>query len=332
MKKKSLICAALAIIMLTVSCSKKETEKVAQIVKESAIEKVTAPNYNEMVLVQGGTFKMGNNVGENEEKPVHDVTVSDFYIGKYEVTVQRWFEYLKELEKKDFDKAKKYTTESVNYATNDSLQIVTIKDIVDSNCQPENIFLYEAVDFCNWLSEKEGLKPCYKIDTNMQDPNYLRENDTQNYLVICDFKANGYRLPTEAEWEFAAKGGNKSRGFKYSGSNNIDDVAWYSGNSGGNSRKKQPVGTKKPNELGIYDMSGNVWEWCYGLFSYDNNYYTACKNLGTVANPTGPTSGNFRVFRGGDLCSGDYECRVTHIGLWPAYGICDFGVRLARTP
>ncbi len=109
-----------------------------------------------------------------------------------------------------------------------------------------------------------------------------------------------FRLPTEAEWEYAARGGNKSNRTQYSGSSNIDAVAWYTSNSGS---KTHPVATKQPNELGIYDMSGNVYEWCSDW--YGSKYYSSSSTV----NPTGPTSGSCRVNRGGSWHSNAWDCR-----------------------
>jgi formylglycine-generating enzyme required for sulfatase activity len=133
----------------------------------------------------------------------------------------------------------------------------------------------DAVEYCNWLSEKESLSKCYLIKGT--EVKYL---DT----------AKGYRLPTEAEWEFAARGGNKSGGFSYAGSNNLNEVGWYKDNSGG---MTQQVAKKAPNELGLYDMTGNVWEWVWDF--YDWNYYKASPS----DDPQGPGEGQYRVMRGG---------------------------------
>jgi adhesin HecA-like repeat protein len=200
-----------------------------------------------MVLVEGGTFQMGSTNGSDNEKPVHRVMVKSFYMGKYEVTQEEWAEMM---------------------GNNPS-------SFRGDNLPVENISWYEAVEYCNKLSLKEGLTPAYQGS---------RDD------IVCDFNASGYRLPTEAEWEYAARGGNKGpMDYEYSGGNNVNKVAWYFGNSHGNTH---PVGTKQPNSLGLYDMSGNIAEWCWDRYG---NYTS-----GTQTDPTDASSGFYRVKRGGD--------------------------------
>jgi formylglycine-generating enzyme required for sulfatase activity len=167
---------------------------------------------------------------------------------------------------------------------------------------------YDAVEYCNKRSRMEGLTPCYTGSGNH---------------ITCNFKADGFRLPTEAEWEYAYKGGLQSRYYKFSGSNDADEVAWYINNSG---RKPQPVGQKKLNELGIYDMSGNVGEWCWDWYDFD--YY---KNS-PEQNPRGPSSGRHRVVRGGSWGRPENAVRGTFRFLYePHHKFSYIGFRVVRT-
>lgn len=313
--KKIVLTILLGLFLFYTGCGKK-TEEVKEAVQqvtveatkaaEKAVQKVVKPE--PMVLVQGGTFQMGAEDGDKNEKPVHEVTVSDFYIGRYEVTVQEWYDYLKAIDKKDFEKAKKLTNSAVVYDNDGNLQMMTTKYIDDEGCAMNEISWYDAVEYCNWKSEKEGLSKAYTINGEK---------------VTCDFTAKGYRLPTEAEWEYAARGGNKSEGYKYSGSSNYLKVAWMRENSGS---KVHKVGTKDPNELGIYDMSGNLYEWCWDR--YNENYY---KNS-PKENPSGTTTGSQRVLRGGDWSITDFSCRVARRrNVIPDYSYNDSGFRLSRT-
>lgn len=194
------------------------------------LSNIVDPFVGQLVFVKGGSFRMGDLFGDGnkEEKPVHQVTLSDFHIGKFEVTQSQW------------------------------------ESIMGSNPSHFNGCPNCPVERVSWI-------------------------DVQEFLVkLNELTDKTYRLPTEAEWEFAAKGGSKSKGFLYSGKNNVNFVAWYSGNSG---NKTNPVGQKEPNELGIYDMSGNVWEWVSDWFSY---YTDTPKD-----NPAGPENGDGKIVKGG---------------------------------
>ena len=165
-----------------------------------------------------------------------------------------------------------------------------------------------------------GSNPSYYTG-NMQRPvETVTWNDCQSFISwLTELTGETFRLPTEAQWEYAARGGNKSIGYTYSGSNAIDQVAWYWDNS---SDTTHPVKTKAPNELGIYDMSGNVWEWCsdwYGAYSF-----------AAQTDPTGPATGSYRVDRGGCWCYDKGGCRVTDRGDYgPASTWRHLGLRLA---
>ncbi len=195
----------------------------------------------------------------NYEKPAHSVTLSGYYIGKFEATQGLW-------------KAVTGGNPSKNKG-NDNLPV-------------EQVSWNDVQTFINTLNGKTGKR---------------------------------YRLPTEAEWEYAARGGGKSGGYKYSGGNNIDDVAWYKDNSG---KSTHPAGAKSPNELGIYDMSGNVYEWASDWFGgYSSTAQT---------NPAGPASGSNRVIRGGGWFLDARRCRVSYRYYnHPDGSYNDLGFRLA---
>jgi len=248
---------------------------------------------NEMVFVEGGSFMMGSNYGDPDEKPEHGVRISSFLIGKCQVTQELW--------------------ESVMRNNPSSLK--------GANRPVESVNWYDAIEFCDELSRKEGLTPCYRKEMIAKEGFFSRLVGVQEEVVICDFSANGYRLPTEAEWEYAARGGNKSKGYKYSGSNDLDAVGWYNKNSGDQTKD---VSGKRPNELGIYDMSGNVWEWCWDWYGdYGSSSQT---------DPRGPNSGSARVFRGGSWINDAEFCRVAYrYYSGPVSRDDDYGFRLART-
>jgi len=267
-----------------------------------------------MVWVEAGTFTMGKDIWGGYHEV--DVTFTNgFYMGKYLVTQGLYEEVMGE-------------NPSCFTAANDRPPET---GETDAKRPVEMVNWYHAIAFCNRLSILEGLTPVYSIVgiSNTNADAWLHSEvplscDTAWNAVTAEWSENGYRLPTDAQWEFAAKGGNKSMGYKYSGSNNANEVAWYSDNSGGKTRE---VGNKAPNELGIYDMSGNVSEWCWDLY----NIYPECAQT----DYTGPNTGKFgydiRVIRGGswDLPI-DFMESVSRTYTDPADHTTYIGFRLVR--
>lgn len=250
-----------------------------------------------MIEVGGGIFKMGSK-NENDEQPLHEVTLAPFLICRYEVTQAEW---------------KHVMGSNPSHWKGDKLPV-------------EQVSWYDILKYCNLRSLEEGFTPCYNIAGSLNPVDWgevpTSSNDSWD-AVTCNFGANGYRLPTEAEWEFAARGGIKSEGYQYSGSQKLDSVAWYSDNSGNKTHK---VGTKKANELGIYDMSGNLWEWCWDWYS-DSYYGTSPKD-----NPAGPYTGNSRILRGGSWNITANSCRVSYrYGYDPYSSYYSYGFRVCRS-
>ncbi|NQX48341.1 SUMF1/EgtB/PvdO family nonheme iron enzyme [Paenibacillus tritici] len=271
---------------------------MALMVVISACSQDKPPKEERLVWVKGGSFvdTKSNYHGTN-------VTLPDFYIGKYEVTQQEWLDVM---------------GNNPSQFQGDKLPV-------------ESVTWYDAVEYCNQRSIKEGLDPYYNIDKNTVDPNNTSDRDFMKWTVTANEGVNGYRLPTEAEWEYAAGGGQMSKSTSYSGSNKPEDVAWYWRNSGdqfltgdwnwpaieNNHSQTRFGGLKQPNELGLYDMSGNVREWCwnwYGEAGPDNS------------------NGSLRLVKGGGWIGGVNNTEVAFRGKFEASSRGnDQGFRVVRS-
>lgn len=279
--RKLLIFPLLAILVVMSACS-----------SENPAEKK-----GDLVFVKGGSFKNTKSsfYGKN-------ITLADFYIGKYEVTQREWVEIM---------------GSNPSQFRGDDLPV-------------EMVSWYDVIEYCNQRSLKEGLVPFYNIDKQTKDPNNKSEYDPLKWTVTINEGANGYRLPTEAEWEYAAGGGQISKSYTYSGSDRAEEAAWYWRNAGdrylsgdwnwssieSNNSQPRSVGLKKPNELGLYDMSGNVREWCWDWYGEDS----------------ASNGGAFRVVKGGGWIGDVSSSELSFRGKFEASGFGpDQGFRVSRS-
>lgn len=249
------------------------------------------PDLDHMVFVQGGTFQMGSKDGESDETR-HSVTLSDYYIARHEVTFEEYDRFCQATGKEE---------------PNDRGWGRGKRPVIA-------ISWYDAVDYCNWLSSQQSLQKVYTI------------NGTS---VTANWQANGYRLPTEAEWEYAAR--SRGKDHKWAGTSKETELAsfgnYYEGGKKGKDSYEytSPVGSFKTNDLGLFDMSGNVWEWCWDW--YDKYYYAKSPK----SNPIGSNTGSARVLRGGSWYNSPASLRCAYrVNDTPGNRDRYIGFRLSR--
>ncbi len=243
-----------------------------------------------MVTVQGGTFNNGTS----------NVTISSFKIGNCEVTQEQYSSVMGSNPASGYGVGSHYPVYYVSW--------------------------FNAIEYCNRRSITEGLTPCYSYSTYGTNPDSWPSGWNTNYTnhtnVSCSWSANGYRLPTEMEWMFAAKGGNQSQGYTFSGSNDLNAVGWCWDNWGASAYSSHTVGALAHNELGLYDMSGNVWEWVWDIYGE----YPS----GAQTDPHGATSGSVRVLRGGGWNVYASSCAVSYRDYDNATYSFNIGFRCVR--
>jgi formylglycine-generating enzyme required for sulfatase activity len=296
-------------------------------VKVTADDGYLPPVPGDMVSIPAGTFQMGDSFseGSSNERPVHTVTLDSFYMGKYDITNSQYRAFLESALSQGLITVTSgvvYKTGSgTSYPYCDTSTSSTYSQIVYSggvfsvrtkggrsmvNDPMVQVSWYGSVAYCNWRSQQEGKEQCYNLST-----------------WNCDFAKHGYRLATEAEWEYAARGGLSGKRFPWGDTITHSQANYYSSSSysydisptrgyhptwsaDGIYPYTSPVSSFAANGYGLYDMAGNVWEWCNDWYgSYSSSPQT---------NPTGPTSGSYRVLRGGGWIYGAYVCRVAYRG------------------
>ena len=278
-------------------------------VKEKLVLRALEGSFEpEMVYVAGGSFIMGDKSVEANQP--HEVELSSFYMAKYLITVAQWRRFLQEVPLAyDWDWEEAHT-------------IGKFKDTIPTeDCPIQQMSWYYAIVFCNWASMKDGLEVCYSLDR-------LPEHKNDVIEVTWNKSANGYRLATDAEWEYAARGGQESKGYLYAGSNDITEVAAFG-------KASYPVGQMKPNELGIYDMAGNADEWCWDwydkvMFEWLPKENPSVNTIDQIRMPPFGTKNkrDYKVVRGANWWGKPHICMVRD--HYPAKHLYVTGIRLVR--
>ena len=254
---------ALLLLLLLGGCRAREVPGPSEPAGAGVPERFVTQTGIEMVRLPGGELVMGDDEGEEDEKPAHRVQISPFSIDVCEVT-QASYQGLTGKNPAKFDKSPDRPVERASW--------------------------FAAIQYCNLRSVKEGLKPCY-------DPKTL----------ACDFSANGYRLPTEAEWEYACRAGTTTRWSFGNEPAALADHAWFKKNA---KKTTQPVKQLSPNPWGLYDVHGNVAEWCNDFYQEGYEGTSRVNQVGQVEkDPRGPASGDERVLRGGSWSTSEENCR-----------------------
>ncbi|MCB0533261.1 MAG: SUMF1/EgtB/PvdO family nonheme iron enzyme [Lewinellaceae bacterium] len=270
------------------------------------------PEYPELVFIEGGSFSLGDSLGDADEKPVHNVRVSNFYFGKTEVTLAQFQEFIQTSGyQTDAERGEgSYCWGPLGWNQKSGVcwrhdEKGDLRPVTAAAFPVLHVSWQDAAQYCNWLSLQQNLALAYRF---------------QGDSVLIDPAAAGYRLPTEAEWEYAAKAGGT---FPYAGSARLHAVGWYAGNA---QKGAHPVGQKAANAFGVFDCSGNVWEWCQDW--YDATAYAAATD---TLNPRGPHAGSARVVRGGSWSNNPAHCRASNrSSRFPDARDCNLGFRVAR--
>ncbi len=298
-------------------------QDLARVVEE---KKKWYPFLNDFIYIKGGQFMMGapesDSLASSHEKPQHEVQLSDFYLDKYALTLAQFAEFIAETGyQTDADKREG------SYIWNDGSykKQAGVNWRCDAQGSPQtdgqqpviHISWNDAIHFCNYWNKNLGLKPSYDAKGNLLN--------TEGQITTDLRQVYGFRLPSEAEWEYACRAGTSTP--YYTGETLSHDQANFDNHWG----HTQPVGRYAPNPWGLYDMYGNVWEWCQDVFATD--FYAKCKNQGRIFNPLSTQNGDSQVIRGGSWSNFAQRCRSSHQGKdRPTFRGSRYGFRVAFVP